>query len=494
MAITIEQQPAYRTLPAAQDMIFVVSDTVVSGQTRVKFIANVYISENKSGLGNVSNLVATLKTTPNGVGVGMFDLRQIVESFVTPDDLGNASLTGSRATYKGVDFSSNKQFPIHLIDEYSKASNSIKWFSVKFQIEYLVGNAVTVATGHQWSTDFLVFNGYVGNEDTLFSITTGGQYNVGYNLDLIGQYIQNDSDAKFLTNTPTTQYAKLTNYGTVATFSSLDESTNSFTTSVSPTTRFDRVVIKLYNSSSAQLGSDITSYNLKTTGGWQYAGSNAITNFLYFGVYPANLDGAYIQNPTSYGDWNTHKANVSYYTFQGVSSSGAVITQLYTVNIITDNCFGYEGVRLTWLNKLGAWDYYTFNQKSVRSVTTNKTPYTQLNGTWNESRYTPNGYKGGLKNFRVNAKERIKLNTDFLTDAASVWIEELLNSPNVYIVNESSTDYHQTSSVNSGIIHKYIEPVILTTSNFVRKTQANDNLIQYTIEVERNKDLRTQSI
>lgn len=65
------------------------------------------------------------------------------------------------------------------------------------------------------------------------------------------------------------------------------------------------------------------------------------------------------------------------------------------------------------MNRWGAWDYYTFNQKSVRSLTTNKTNYTQLGGSWNKEYYIPHGYKGGKKNFRMNTKERITLNTDF---------------------------------------------------------------------------------
>ena len=164
------------------------------------------------------------------------------------------------------------------------------------------------------------------------------------------------------------------------------------------------------------------------------------------------------------------------------------MTKAYTINIICDSEFGYEGIRLAWLNKFGSWDYYTFNKKSVKSLTTRKSQYTQLGGTWNKGSYRPHGYKGGMKNFRVNAKESIKLNTDYLTDAESIWLEELLNSPEVYIINTYSSDD------TDGIINKYVEPVILTTSSFTRKTQANDKLIQYTIDVERNTDLRTQSI
>ena len=93
-----------------------------------------------------------------------------------------------------------------------------------------------------------------------------------------------------------------------------------------------------------------------------------------------------------------------------------------------------------------------------------------------------------MKNFRVNAKERIKINTDFLTDEESIWIEAMMNSPEVYIIKEYSADD------TGGIINKYVEPVILTTSSFTRKTKANDRLVQYTFDLERNSDLRTQAV
>ena len=126
--------------------------------------------------------------------------------------------------------------------------------------------------------------------------------------------------------------------------------------------------------------------------------------------------------------------------------------------------------------------------KSTRTVATNRTSYTQLGGTWNESTFKIAGYKGGKKNFRVNATEHIKLNTDFVTEAEGLWFEELINSTEVYIVNESATDVANT------ITNKYIEPVVLTTSSYVKKTIANDKLMQYTIEIEKSKMQRTQSV
>ena len=493
MAITIQQSPLYRTLPIGQDIIFAVSeDNIVATELKVKFIAKVFISNNSSGLVSAANLRATLKTTPNNAGAGMFNLRSILESYISADNLANGGINFVNSSYKEVEFSDDKEFPMHLIDKFSLSPNAIKWFRVQFGIEYEVSNVITVSPYFKTSSSFLIFNGYVSNEDTL--ISSSGNY--GYDLFGTddGDFIQRSDTSKFLTNAPTTQYAQVTDYGTVAMFNLLNISTNSFETAPSSTSKnIYSIIIKLYNSADAQLGSDIEVENkgqfFPSTGGARIPSSYSNTKLLYFGCYPGNLN-----NWST--DWDTHKANVSYYTVQAFQRDpfavDTAITQLYTINIISE-C-KYEPIRLTWLNKLGTWDYYTFMKKSVRSIQTKGTTYTQLGGTWNESKFKIRGYKGGKKSFRVNAKESIRINTDFVNELESVWFEELMSSPEVYILNGYSLDKYESQTTISGILNKYVQPVLLTSTDFIRKTRANDKLIQYTFEIERNKDNRTQTV
>ena len=80
------------------------------------------------------------------------------------------------------------------------------------------------------------------------------------------------------------------------------------------------------------------------------------------------------------------------------------------------------------------------------------------------------------------------MNTDFVNEDHNVMFEELTNSPEVY-----SLEGYQTDNANSNL-NQYVTPVKLTNSSFTRKTRANDNLIQYTFEIEKSKTLRTQSI
>ena len=95
MATIIEQQPLSnpgtfdKVLPVGQEIIYTVSNSlVVSSFTNVKFIAEVRISNSIPPNPTTSDdLVGTFKTTPNNAGVGMFDFRPIIESFVKADNL-----------------------------------------------------------------------------------------------------------------------------------------------------------------------------------------------------------------------------------------------------------------------------------------------------------------------------------------------------------------------------------------------------------------------
>ena len=149
---------------------------------------------------------------------------------------------------------------------------------------------------------------------------------------------------------------------------------------------------------------------------------------------------------------------------------------------------GYESIRLAWLNQWGAWDYYTFTKKSTKTISTKGTTYNQLRGSWNEAAYRPSIFRGGTRAFRVNATEKIKMNTDFISESEAEWFEDLINSPEVYILEGYQDD------ITDSLLNNYVTPVRLITKSYEKKTIANDKLIQYTFEVEKSKTFRTQSV
>jgi len=475
MALYIIQQPlnttGFKPTPVGQQLMFAVQDTwAITERFNVKFIADVYISNSSIDLNTTTDRIGVFKTTPNNKGVGIFDFRPVVETFLKSDNEGSTFGNGSR--YK----TSDVTHPIHLIDQYAMSENSMRFMAINFKREYSVTetSAIITSGNPEPSNLYILFNGVLQYDDVL----TLDKGNYGYDLARPTNFLATLASSNFLSNAPITQYATINDYGTLPFFNFL------------PTTddRLSKMRITYYwdgGSSSEDINQNWNN------GGYQTNQSNITPRvdkcLMYFGGFPANLRNWSSTFDTAVTNGLTH------YTIQGSNTAAGTTMNTYTIQIICPNGEGYnrgyEMVRLAWLNQWGTWDYYTFTMKSTRSVSTKRIPYQQPAGTWNESRFKISGYKGGKKNFRVNSTEKIKINTDFVTEAEGVWLEELVNSPEVYIINGFQADIN-----NKYITNKYVEPVTITTSNYIRKTKANDKLMQYTFEIEKSKMKRTQAV
>ena len=478
----IEQKPLYTILPVGQEIIFVASNaTAVANEFKVKFIAEVHISTTAPpDLTIPDDLIGTFRTTPNNAGVAIFDFRNIIENYVKSD---NMAADGS--AFKTTVTTADQRHPIHLIDKYSLNNGSIAYMALQFAVEYLGAtdvsgnqddNVVRRQVGTAANSDlYTIFNGYLKYKDIL---TLGAAPNASdFGFD-ISDFEFGTPSKKFLTNAPVTQYANIDDYGTLSFLQNTATLSN----------QVNDIKITYYSSAGVSLGTDIITKQV-ATGAYIVSAFFWIQNvkrfILYFGCYPANL-----QNWSS-----TFQALVTagtiqggYYTIVARDNEPADTSATYTINVNCPDLKGYESIRLTWLNQWGTWDYYTFNKKSVISTSTQGTTYNQLAGSWNESKYRIDSYKGGKKAFRVNANEMITMNTDFVSENENIMFEELINSPEVYLL-----DSYQTTS-SSQALNQFVTPVRLTTSSFTKKTIANDKLIQYTFEIEKSKTLRTQSV
>jgi len=475
----IEQKPLFQQLPVGQEVIYVVSNTTaVANELKVKFVANVHISSTTPANTNTSgDLVGTFKTTPNNAGVGIFDFRNIIENYVKAD---NMAADGS--SYKTTTTSSTSRHPLQLIDKFSLNNNTVRYLTIKFEIEYLGAddginpvdaNVVRTQVGTDvTSLPYTVFNGYLKYTDHLSlgsSVTNANDF--GYSLV---NFYASSTGKKFLTNAPAVQYANLEDYGTMSYFAP----------DLTPATNVHHIKFTYYNSAGAPIGTPDVVYRTQPNGAYNTFNAEANRQLIHLGCYPGNLQ-----------NWSTNfNALVTagtiqggYYTVQALNSGGSATTQAYTINLNCPDGKGFESIRLCWLNQWGVWDYYTFTKKSIKSISTKGSTYQQLQGTWNESAYRIDSFRGGKKSFRVNATEKITMNTGFLVEDENVIFEELINSPEVYQLEGFQSDTFTA-------FNQYVTPVRLTTSSFTKKTIANDRLIQYTFEIEKSKTLRTQSI
>ena len=478
MALIIEQQPKYNLVPAGQDLIYTLhDDTNIVGNFKIKYIAEIYVNNQSSNLMVTANRVAIVKVSPNSTGRGIFNLRSIVENYVSPDYEGGVvhnSTNSFFSQYNGTNYSQTTPHTIHQIDDFSTNRNSVRYVRVKFKIEFATSATGSLTTtGDRDSNKILIFNGVLYETDIL-KMDSNGKF--GYHLGHQG-LIMNASGDKFLTNAPTTQYIRLNDYMTLPFFSQYNDD---FRVGVSGLTNPSIKFIKIqfyYNGSTT--GSLITKTISASTGGHAGYMLDSNNKIQFAGVGTGNLVGSGVSLP----------ANWDYYTVVAHDSGDNLVSDTYKIYKQEDDCKGYETIRLTWLNKYGVWDYYNFTKKSTRTYNIARKQYKQITGTWNERKYRLADHQGGSKTFASKISENISLNTNYITEAEAEWLEELFISSEVFILNKRSTD-----STDEGYMRKYIEPVTITNSSHIRKTTANDRLIQYNFTLEKTRTKKTHRI
>ena len=465
MAITLIQDVAHKEMPVGTDWIFTISSTNVTGNFKFKYIADLSIDL----VGG--SFAVRLKFSPNSTGNGIINLSDILEQYVSSDNLGS-TLSGYEAQFKGVDAVAGSEMPIHLIDKLSLNTKNVQRLNIAWGEEYSVNatDAPTEYPGQLLSMNYMFWNGVAyNNEQELVS----GEY--GVNLKKWGGknfIISGLSRANLLTDAPISkQYIGDNEYATLSFLNGFLGAGHS---------KPDKYTIEFFDVDGVSISSVDTDINA-ANGGYD-SGADTFLQVSYFlqqyiGVGTANMLGAGITIPTN---WNSYTIKLKV----GANTS----TETYTYFKRDADCRGFEKIRLTWLNKYGVWDYYTFNKKNLRSTDIKRTEFNRVKGDWNSSTFNKYGYERGRGVLSTMATETMSLNSDWFTnDEEAAWIEQLFISPEVYILG----DYYSndTAPANYG---EYMTPVIVTNNSYDRYTRANDKVSQYEIDIEYSINKRVQ--
>ena len=108
------------------------------------------------------------------------------------------------------------------------------------------------------------------------------------------------------------------------------------------------------------------------------------------------------------------------------SSFDSTLTERKTF-IIDDNCYRDE-FRFEWLNKLGGIDAYTFTGKHSKTTDIEKEVFKR---SLNSARSIPERQTTTLK---VDSKDIHNVNSGIVNYETRLWLDELLESPEVYLV------------------------------------------------------------
>lgn len=156
-----------------------------------------------------------------------------------------------------------------------------------------------------------------------------------------------------------------------------------------------------------------------------------------------------------------------------------IITETIWFNIDCD-CTWETPYRLCFLNKLGGYDFFNFNWNSKKTSTYEKSYYKSKNWDWtNANLITYNSNNRGKVQYSTIGTDKLQLTSGWITEDESTWLEELVSSPDVYIVNNTTGQ---------------LTAVTVTDTSYDYKTLEYDQLFNLTLTLEFSSNRYRQSL
>lgn len=155
---------------------------------------------------------------------------------------------------------------------------------------------------------------------------------------------------------------------------------------------------------------------------------------------------------------------------------GVQVSETYRF-YIKDECSKYETYDLFFLNRLGGFDSFRFNKVSKTSFDITRKTYRQnpyvLDNTAVSLSYSQNAHSD--VQYYEESKQKLTLFSDWVTDAESIWLRELVESPVVYLwdgsilqaINITNANYEQKKHINDKMFNLQLDCVF----SFVDKKQ-----------------------
>ena len=458
MAVQFHKQPTKFLNPVYDDIVFSVKNATQSVFNH-KFVLKVFVNDNV--LTNSYTEQVTLKAVKNNDGKAHFNISNILQDFCETDVDGFIDVSQFASSSFDSVFAHTNQHNIHVTDNFAHNKSNLKKYYVVATEEFS-----TTATGE------IIEQTNVATSDRRLVWNATRQLEDGFETFNADTLLLSGSDCFFLSGLASNVNRKiqLTDYHTLAFFNGKFGSTNAQESFV------DKINFEFFNASGntiqtvqksmgVGIGSGITGVTFDFTDPNQ---TLTAIGLVYVGVGLKNLNNAGVIPSTA----------STKYEVKALDSTGAVVSDTYTFEIQDTDCKGFETIRLAYLNRLGAYDYYNFTKKSTRTTEIKRANFKQQYGSYQTDNYSQGTYLGGDTSFRVNAIETIEANTDFITEAEATTLEELFTSPLVYM------------QLDNGVFVK----VMVNENNYVKQTIANDKLIQYVIDIQKSNETRIQNL
>lgn len=129
-------------------------------------------------------------------------------------------------------------------------------------------------------------------------------------------------------------------------------------------------------------------------------------------------------------------SNTSYYTVDLLDSTLTQSTETITVYIV-EQCSKSTPVRFKFMNNYGHYDYFTFLGASRKITDIKRSNYKSDNYKWSASGYLGNSRYRGNTQHQTVLSDAFTINSDWITEDQSIWLAQLVDSPDVFIYDGS---------------------------------------------------------
>lgn len=146
--------------------------------------------------------------------------------------------------------------------------------------------------------------------------------------------------------------------------------------------------------------------------------------------------------------------------------TGGAKSETYTF-YIENECTKYTNNDVYFLNRLGGVESFRFNRVRKDNFSVTRKQYRKNAYSLSGTNYSYQTDAQNNTNYYTEASQKITLNSDFITEDESIWLKELVMSPNIWIMDDG-----------------VLKALNITSTDYAIKTTLNDKLFNLTIECE----------
>jgi hypothetical protein len=162
------------------------------------------------------------------------------------------------------------------------------------------------------------------------------------------------------------------------------------------------------------------------------------------------------------------ESNTAYYTIKMLDAVSVTSSETLTIYIV-DQCTKNNPVRFKFMNNYGKYDYFTFLGASKKNTDIKRNNYKSDSYKWSSVGYLGNSKNRGTTQFETKLDDTINVQSDWITQAQSIWLEQLLTSPDVYVYEGSN-----------------LVAVNIIDSNYATRYEASEQLFNLSLSFKYN--------